>query len=112
VELFGFELKPAKRGSVIGAHEAFAHTRYVHYSYLVWHVPDKDNSSAFATVHAECARLGVGLVHFADPSNFRTWSRDIEPQKQSPDLFSVDTFIDDRFDKSETVQLKAWMKEA
>lgn len=110
VDLFGFELKRFESGSVVGVHEAHAHTRYVHFTHFVWHMPhpDRDRESIDA-IRDECARLGVGFVRFADPDRLDTWTVVLDAQRNSPDPESVDGYIDDRFDEADRTQLVQWL---
>ncbi|MBI1339076.1 hypothetical protein GC169_02530 [bacterium] len=110
VELYGFELKRADNGSVIGVHEALAHTRYVHFAYLVWHVPDRNLSKSFDPIFSQCARHGIGFIHFADPNRFETWITELDPQKASPEPFAVDDFIADRFSADDNDRMRSWLE--
>jgi hypothetical protein len=112
VELHGFELKRADAGSVIGVHEALAHTRWVHYSYLVWHTPDLSSAqNDFDVIRSECSRHGIGLVTFADPPGLSTWNIVLEAEKASPDPLLVDAYIGDRFVTEQSQKLRAWLFE-
>jgi hypothetical protein len=110
IDLFGFELKKSSAGSVIGVHESYAHTRYVHFSYLVWHVPNENSQRQLEPVQSECARLGVGLVTFSDPHKIENWRTLLEPEKAATDPHHVEAFIEDRFAQEERNQLAEWIK--
>ena len=110
VDLYGFELKRAGAATVIGVHEALAHTRWVHFSYLVLHAPDREGSSSdFEIIFGECARHGVGMIKFSDPDALDSWSIALEPERRAVDQLSVDEFINERFDETERSQLKRWL---
>lgn len=110
VDLYGFELKRANAASVVGVHEALAHTRWVHFSYLVWHVPDAPAVSPdLEAIRGECARHGVGLVTFIDPDRVESWRTELGPEKHPTDPSSIECFIEERFEESQRSQLKAWL---
>jgi len=110
IDLYGFELKRARRGNVIAVHEAVAHTRYVHYAYLVVHQPAGTDPADASHGEAECRRLGIGLIRFDQPGELDGWQRDIDPLRQPPDADEVDAYIDRMFTASERDSLLGWLE--
>ncbi|NWG53879.1 MAG: hypothetical protein HXY28_09185 [Hydrogenophilaceae bacterium] len=108
VDLFGFELKRAGAVTVVAVHEALAHTRWVHHSSLVFHLPDPGMSD-LDTIKHECARHGIGLIVFEKPDALDTWKMHTEPEKRSVDPLSVDRFVDERFEEESKAKLRQWL---
>lgn len=106
VELYGFELKKSD-ATVVAVHEALAHTRWVHYSYLVLHCLDEDDN--VQEIEAECARHGIGLVLFADPNVLDTWKIRLRPERMPVEPSRVDEFIEMRLDADQQHLLKTWL---
>jgi hypothetical protein len=58
-------------------------------------VPNESTGAAerLERIKVECARSGVGLLQFADPSDLSTFVTVVEPKANWVDLSEVDEFI-------------------
>lgn len=63
LDVYGFEVKTRQGCTLTAVHEALAQNRVVHYSYLVWHLPESDFSQdRFETISNHCEAFGIGLI--------------------------------------------------
>lgn len=110
LDLHGFEVKRADNGNEISIFEALAHTRIVHYSHLVWHVPDPDRMAGkLESVRANCKAFGVGLITFRSHTDTSSFDALEWPRKRAkPDPEIIDRFIQGGFTEH-LAALDAWM---
>jgi hypothetical protein len=102
VELHGFELKKSGSANISSVHEALAHTRWVHYSHLVWHTPDRSSvASATEEIASHCSHHGVGFITFMDPADVASYETRVSPQRKFPEPEKVDQYIETRFELPE-----------
>jgi hypothetical protein len=107
LELYGFELKPEARCDVRAVHEAFAHSRFVHYAYLAWHLPAQSlRRSVLGTVREYCTELGVGLIVFEQPDQVDTYSILVDPARKNPAPEAIDAFMMNRFSEEDCAAIE------
>lgn len=98
LDLYGFEVKRDGAVDVTAVHETLAHTRLVHFAYLVWHLIGSDFSQRlFEEVKKNCSVYGLGLItldNVDDPSRYIIHS---DARRATPHLADVDEFIETRF---------------
>jgi hypothetical protein len=94
LEVITFEVKPLNGFGVEGVFETAAHSVFANKCYLAVQVPEGEVvSSDFDRLQRECKRFGVGLLTFADPSDYGTFEEIVEPQHRNPDPAEVSAFI-------------------
>jgi hypothetical protein len=107
LELYGFELKPELRCDVRAVHEAFAHTRFVHYAYLVWHLPAQSSRRTnLGAIREYSSELGVGLIVLEQPDLIDTYSILVDPVRKTPAPEAIDAFIANRFSKEDCASIE------
>ena len=110
LDLYSFEVKTENGCDLTGVHEALAHTRSVHYSYLTWHYPSKNfDDPKFKIIEENCLAYGVGLITFGadDP---RTFIIHHNARRIEPDAALVSEFIETRFSKQHRDTLLEWLR--
>jgi len=105
LDLYGFEVKTDPGCDLTGVHEALAHTRSVHYSYLTWEYPSKNfDTKDFKIIFENCEAYGIGLISFSK-DDAHSFQIHINSKRAEPDPALVDEFIDTRFDESQKQRL-------
>jgi hypothetical protein len=95
LDVFSFELKRPDYADLQSVYEAVAHTRFVHYSYLVWHIPvSYCVPERFNTILSACAENGVGLITFTDPQITATYQTRISPIRKEPHPRDVEVHLE------------------
>jgi hypothetical protein len=94
VEVTTYELK-TDDCDVSAVYEALSHSRRAHRSYLAIYTPNDSGDwlDRLERIKVECARSGVGLLTFANPSDLSTFKTVVEPKSNWVDLSEVDEFI-------------------
>lgn len=100
IRLFSFEVKTMMGCQLQSVHEALAHTRFVNCSYLVWNRPKCicQDRELYATIEANCAAYGVGLITVHDPHNLSTFEIRLAAQNKTIATNEMDEFVSTRFD--------------
>lgn len=102
LDLYGFEVKPVVASSITGVYEAYAHTRFVNYSYFVLQVPVRPISLRPPDdVYAACAECGVGLITLAEASDTNSFRLHLKANRAMPDDGVIDNFIETRFSEAD-----------
>lgn len=97
LDLFAFELKPENRCDIRSVHEAAAHARFVHYAFLVWHLPLVSPKSRLKqTMREYCSELGIGMITFDDPQDVSSFTVQLDPIRRSPSPEAIDSFLTHR----------------
>lgn len=113
LELYGFEVKRDGGCDLTSVHETLAHTRLVHYAYLVWHFKCANFvDPLFATIRDNCAAYGLGLISFSDQRDGSTFVNHLDASRGDPDDNAVDDFIETRFEAHKTKRLLSWLDES
>jgi hypothetical protein len=97
LELFGFEIKKDGVADLSSVFEAVAHTRFVHYAYLICQVIAGATPSKVANeIEKNCLEHGIGLIVFRDAYLSSSYSTILAPQRHSPHPFDVEEYIAQR----------------
>ena len=97
VELFGFEIKRDMHADISSVFEAVAHTRFVHYAYVVWQVLDgSENYKIAKDIETSCLHHGIGLITFSDALVASSYAVRATPVRQSPHPWDVDEYLTKR----------------
>jgi hypothetical protein len=111
LELVGYELKKAGAGKITAVHEALAHTRWVHASYLVLHAPPGDDAQdEIEALSGHCALHGIGFITFAEPDRHESFRIRRDPQSRVVDPARVDEYVAQRLAPGQQAELDAWME--
>lgn len=110
LDVITFELKNAQGANLMAVHEALAHTRFGHYSYLVCprsRLCPEDTQS----IHSACAEHGLGLILFtiaspAPPPNLTEFDVVLHATRKSPDPYVVEAFLEARLPDTALVRLE------
>lgn len=112
LDLHSFEVKTERGCDNVSVHEALSHTAMAHYSYLTWHKPSwSQNDEGCLAILERCARYGVGLITFEDPTNSSTYHIRQRSIRHSPSGEAIDEFIETRFPAAEREKLRTWVQE-
>ena len=112
LDLYGFEVKPAKRGDVSWVHEALAHTRYVHFAYLVWNWSAHElYGESYEAIEDSCKAYGIGLIIAHDPGNPQKYLLQLQAARMNPSLDIVDQFIEAKFSQQKKDRLLQAMRD-
>jgi hypothetical protein len=100
LDVITFELKNLAGATLMAVHEALAHTRFAHYSFLVCPRSRLIASNA-SELRDACARHGIGLIMFefvnaTRPPKIKNVELELYPLRKSPDPYDVEAFVDDR----------------
>ncbi len=110
MDLYGFEVKTFTGCDIPGIHEALAHTRIVHYAYLVWEFPEENGAdSKFSNIRENCAAYGIGLITFSDSMKTDSYKVHLLAERKDPSPDAIDDFIESRFDNHQKDLLKKWL---
>jgi hypothetical protein len=106
VDVHSFELKTESGGTVQAVHEALAQTRFTHFGYLVWHVPDRSRAEArLPEIEQHCEVHGIGLIVIREPNDYETWEVRLDPEQKSTTPATIDAFLLSRFSDRQRAEL-------
>ena len=108
LDVYSFELKAEFGATDLAVYEALAQTRFTHFGYLVWHVPE--NSTALARlpeITAQCGQHGIGLIRIFDPEDDESFETILDPVRKLTPPAAVDGFLEQRLDDKELHLLTA-----
>lgn len=103
LEVVTFEVKPADAIDVQCVYESLAHRRAATHAYVVLHVPASEQAAlteVLQGVIAVARSHGVGVVTFADPSDYDTWEELAPAERVEPDPERLNAFIDNQLPDS------------
>jgi hypothetical protein len=110
-DLHTFEVKTCFGVSEGAVHEANAHGRFGHYTWLVFQALGKaapeSTGGLFRRLCETANRLGVGLIHFADPSDAHNWTIAAWPRRTGTDNATADAFVRERFPAETQQRIKS-----
>jgi hypothetical protein len=96
VDVWTFEVKAVESLDVKSVFEAAAHASRATRSYALLQVPD-DESNPYDDVLERCereaTRLGVGLITFSTPGDFKTWETRVEAPRLETAPEVLDEFV-------------------
>lgn len=112
LDVFGFELKPESRCDIRAVHEAYAQTRFVHYGYLIWHLPNASRRrKALSGIRTHCADLGVGLITFHEPADSSSYEVLVDPARKSPSPEALEAFLTHRIPAPKCAEIEEALRE-
>jgi hypothetical protein len=112
LDVFGFELKPETRCDIRAVHEAYAQTRFVHYGYLVWHLPQvSPKRKMLSGIRTHCTDLGVGLITFMEPTDAATFEVVVDPTRKSPSPEALEAFLTHRLPAEKCAEIEEALRD-
>lgn len=105
-ELFSFEVKTTNGLNDMAVYEAFAHTRFAHYTYLFWPVGD---DPADPKIVGLCKEFGIGILTARDPIDLQSYNMVLKAQRRDIDASLVDSFIAQRFTPDSQAAIESWL---
>jgi hypothetical protein len=107
LDVYSFELKAEFGATDLAVYEALAQTRFTHFGYLVWHLPDASAALArLPEITAQCGQHGVGLIRIHDPSHDETFDTILDPIRKPTPHAAVDGFLERRLEEQEQKLLR------
>jgi hypothetical protein len=111
LEVITYEVKAAGNWGVAGVFEAAAHSRFATQTYLLLHAPGGRESikgEDLERLQEECARFGIGLGLFQDPSSYDTYDFLVDPERRQPNPAETDRFIEQQLSPANKKLVSAW----
>jgi hypothetical protein len=97
LSLHGFELKTREGFHASSLYQAFAHTRFFHYAYVVVNYPDDETwRIQVGEVRGLAEELGVGLIRMDRAHRESSVDVIVLARQQHPEPHRVDHFIEER----------------
>lgn len=106
--LYSFEVKCYSTVNQAAVYEAVAHTRFVHYSYLLWQEEDMPSAERWQIVDL-CREFGVGAITTTIPSDINTYRLRAKPKRNQITVSEIDNFMRERFPSVDKVRIKEWL---
>lgn len=107
--IYSFEVKTADGIDQSSVYEAFAHTRYVNYSYLVWQSP-RSLSESGRRIVALCREFSIGAITAENPDDPYCYEVWCEAKRVNIDAPLGDSFITQRLPKGDKEQILNWLQ--
>jgi hypothetical protein len=107
LELFGFELKRDGSADISGVFEAVAHTRFVHYAYLVWQLITTPPAQTIRDIELSCQSYGIGLITFIDANNSSSYRVLLTPVRKNPHPYDVEQYLSGRLSLADLQSLSS-----
>jgi hypothetical protein len=108
LDVHSFELKAEFGATDLAVYEALAQTRFTHYGYLVWHLPqDSPAAARVAEITAQCSQHGVGLIRIHSPEDDNEFETILDPVRKATPPAAVDSFLERRLDEDEQQLLRS-----
>ncbi|MBY6676549.1 hypothetical protein HQ314_06445 [Rhodococcus sp. BP-332] len=95
-DVITFEVKPADQVNVLAVYEALAHRRSATHAFVALHIPAVLSDSlkkGVQQVVATAAEHGIGVISFAEPSDYETWEVLLDAVRVSSPPEQVDAFV-------------------
>jgi len=107
-DLYSFEVKTRSGVTQSSVYEAFAHTRFVNYSYLVWqgNSPDATRKSGILEL---CSQFGLGAITMSDPGKLSSYSVEVVAARREITPSTFDAFIRERFSEQKKAAIRDWL---
>lgn len=108
LDVHSFELKAEYGATDLAVYEALAQTRFTHFGYLVWHLPEGSPAAArLPEITAQCGQHGVGLIRIHAPENNEEFETILDPIRKTTPPAAVDSFLERRLDENEQQLLRS-----
>jgi hypothetical protein len=106
LDVYGFEVKTRKGCTLTAVHEALAQNRVVHFSYLVWHLPESDLcDEPFEKISKHCEAIGIGLITFSRSYDADSFIVHLQAKRGTPASDAIDEFIEAGFSAEDRTRL-------
>jgi hypothetical protein len=108
IDVYSFELKAEFGATDLAVYEALAQTRFTHFGYLVWHLPE--GSSALARLQeitAQCSQHGIGLIRIHNPQDDEEFETILDPVRKPTPPAAIDGFLEQRLGEEELQTLRS-----
>lgn len=113
LDVFSFELKAEFGATDLAVYEALAQTRFTHFGYLVWHLPQESSAAArLPEITAQCGQHGVGLIRVYDPANDDEFETILDPVRKPTPPAAVDSFLEQRLSDEQQALLRSALEGA
>ena len=106
--LYTFEVKCFSTVNQAAVYEAVAHTRFAHYSYLLWQEKEMPSSEKWRIVDL-CREFGIGAITAVRPEDENTYKLRAKPKRNQITLSETDSFIRERFSPEYQDRIKKWL---
>ena len=106
--IYSFEVKCYSTINQAAVYEAVAHTRFVHYSYLLWQDEEMPNKQSWRIVDL-CREFGIGVITTSAPNDVNTYRLRVRPKRNQITILESDKFIQERFPVEEQTRIKEWL---
>jgi hypothetical protein len=105
-----FEVKPL--GATIEVvFEAASQSRVASKAYVALQTAENEpTEDELGRIESECQRFGIGLITFADPSDYQNWQYLAEPVRKEPDPELVEQFVRDQMSTKNQEHTRKWMR--
>lgn len=109
--IYSFEVKCASTVDQASVYEAVAHTRFVHYSYLLWQEEDMPSPEKWQIVDL-CREFGVGAITASDPEDENSYRLRARPRRNQTTISETDCFIRERFPADQQRRIKNFLSKS
>ncbi|WP_328811361.1 hypothetical protein [Rhodococcus sp. NBC_00294] len=95
-DVITFEVKPADQVNVVAVYEALAHRRSATHAFVAAHIPAVLSDSLKTSVQQvveTAAEHGIGVIRFADPSDYETWEVVVDAVRVTSPPEQIDAFV-------------------
>lgn len=106
--IYSFEVKTYANINDDAVYEAFAHTRFVNYSYLIWQ-EELSLSAQSTRIVSLCSEYGIGAITFEDPLDNDTYKVRGAPKRYSLSASEFDHFVANRLKDQERASIESWL---
>ncbi len=106
LEVQTFEVKTADGFDLVALHEARAHRRRAHRSYVVVDLEDADDEERIGDLVDEARDLGVGLISFVETNG--EWKYWHDPDLTLPDPVELDSFLSNQLSVGAKDKIRGW----
>jgi hypothetical protein len=106
--IYSFEVKCQSTVDQAAVYEAVAHTRFAHYSYLLWQEQNMPSAERWRIVDL-CREFGIGAITAEDPNDVNTYRLRAKPRRNQITISETDNFIRERFPQELQSEIKAWL---
>lgn len=113
LDVYSFELKAEHGATDLAVYEALAQTRFTHFGYLVWHLPQASPAEArLPEITGQCGQHGIGLIRIHDPDNDDEFETILDPVRKATAAASVDGFLERRLTEGDQQLLRSALEGA
>jgi hypothetical protein len=108
LDVYSFELKAEFGATDLAVYEALAQTRFTHFGYLVWHLPEGSTALArLQEITAQCSQHGVGLIRIHNPQDDEAFETILDPVRKATPPAAIDGFLEQRLGEEELQTLRS-----